>query len=159
MTTATQIRTAHDTIILERTYDASPARVFAAWESVEARLRWSVPLETAGAAYDKSAFNVGGHEHQHFRPEGSPFMLSNDALYLDIVKGRRIALAYTMAMDGKPTSHSLAVTEFFPDGAEGCRLVFTEQGAYYGGEDDVTNRRIGTEDLLGKLADELSSHA
>ncbi len=34
------------------------------------------------------------------------------------------------AMDGKPMSHSLAVTEFFPVGAGSCRLVFTEQGAY-----------------------------
>lgn len=64
-----------------------------------------------------------------------------------------------MAMDGKPISHSLAVTEFFPDAAGGCRLVFTERGAYYGGEEDVRNRKLGTEGLLGRLEDELKAHA
>lgn len=31
----------HATIIVERTYDAPPERVFAAWSSVEALLRWN----------------------------------------------------------------------------------------------------------------------
>ena len=60
MTAAAQIKMLHDTITMERTYNASPARVFAAWESVEARLRWSVPFPEAGAAYDQAEFKVGG---------------------------------------------------------------------------------------------------
>lgn len=63
-----------------------------------------------------------------------------------------------MGMDGKPMSHSLAVTELFADGVGGCRLVYTEQGVYYGGAEDVTNRKGGCAELFGKLEDELNSH-
>ena len=30
----------HATFVIERTYDASPARVFAAWSEAEAKARW-----------------------------------------------------------------------------------------------------------------------
>jgi uncharacterized protein YndB with AHSA1/START domain len=86
-------------------------------------------------------------------------MFSNDTWYLEIATGRRISVAYSMGMDRAPFSHSLAVTEFFPDGDGGCRLVYTEQGAYYGGEDDVKNRKTGCAELFDKLAGELAAHA
>ena len=35
----------HSTIVIERNYDASPARVFAAWSTKEALLRWASPGE------------------------------------------------------------------------------------------------------------------
>ena len=35
----------HSTIVIERTYDASPSRVFAAWSDPEALLRWGSPGE------------------------------------------------------------------------------------------------------------------
>ena len=90
---------------------------------------------------------------------GHPSVFSNDTWHLEITAGQRIVLAYTMGMDGAPMSHSVTVTEFFPDRPNGCRLVFTEQGAYYDGSDDVKNRRGGFEDLLGKLEAELATHA
>jgi hypothetical protein len=41
----------------------------------------------------------------------------------------------------------------------GPRLVYTEQGAYYGDENDVKNRRAGCDELFGKLEAELRDHA
>ncbi|RWM73933.1 MAG: hypothetical protein E5X83_04150 [Mesorhizobium sp.] len=35
----------HSTIVLERSYDASPARVFAAWSDPAALQRWGSPGE------------------------------------------------------------------------------------------------------------------
>jgi|SRR5690349_9510296 uncharacterized protein YndB with AHSA1/START domain len=159
MTADTIVKPHFGAFTIERSYKHKPERVFRAFEDPEAHYRWFVSGEGWEIRDYTHDFKVGGHEHGRFRPAGAPFMLSNDTWFLDIVKARRIAVAYTMAMDGKPMSHSLAVTEFFPDGAGGCRLVFTEQGAYYGGEADVENRRLGTEGLLGKLAEELVSHA
>jgi hypothetical protein len=63
-----------------------------------------------------------------------------------------------MSADGKPFSHSLATIELAPDGKGGCRLTYTEQGAYSGGEQDVANRKAGCEELFGKLAVELDTH-
>ena len=50
----------HATIIVERTYDAPPERVFAAWSSVEALLRWNAMGDGWHAAYDHFDFRVGG---------------------------------------------------------------------------------------------------
>jgi uncharacterized protein YndB with AHSA1/START domain len=36
---------AHATIVMERTYAASPKRVFDAWANIEARKRWSAPAD------------------------------------------------------------------------------------------------------------------
>lgn len=159
MTAAPSARPHFGSFTIERTYNHRPERVFRAFEDPEAHYRWFVSGEGWEIRDYTHDFRIGGHEHGHFRPEGAPFMLSNDTWFLDIIKGQRIAVAYTMAMDDEPMSHSLAVTEFFPHGDGGCRLVFTEQGAYYGGAEDIDNRRLGTEGLLGKLADELAAHA
>jgi uncharacterized protein YndB with AHSA1/START domain len=71
------------------------------------------------------------------------------------VKGRRIVSAYTMSAEGKPFSHSLATIELAPDGKGGCRLTYTEQGAYTGSAEDVKNRKAGCEELYNKLGAEL----
>jgi uncharacterized protein YndB with AHSA1/START domain len=34
---------AHDTLVIDRTFDADAMRVFAAWASPEARQQWAVP--------------------------------------------------------------------------------------------------------------------
>ena len=144
---------------IERKLKHSAARVFRAFEDPEAHYRWFVSGEGWEIACYTHDFRVCGYEHGNFRPIGHPAMFSNDTWYLEITKGQRIAVAYTMGVDGKPISHSLAVTEFFPDGLNGCRLVYTEQGAYYGGEEDITNRKGGCAELFGKLEYELNSHS
>ena len=56
-----------------------------------------------------------------------------------------------------PIGNRSSESAFFADGAGGCRLVYTEQGAYYGDEQDVKNRKLGCEELFGKLEAELSA--
>ena len=41
---------AHATIVMERTYNAAPARVFQAWGDVEARKRWAAPADNGGSS-------------------------------------------------------------------------------------------------------------
>lgn len=159
MTTETLAKPHFGSFSIERKYKHKPERVFRAFEDPEAHYRWFVSGE--GWEIDKYThdFRVGGHEGGTFRPTGAPFTVGNDTWYLEILKAERIALAYTMTMDGKPISHSLSTIEFFPDGVNGCRLVYTEQGAYFGGPDDIKNRKAGSEELLGKLEIELRTHA
>ena len=73
------------------------------------------------------------------------------------MRGQRIVSAYTMSADGQAFSHSLATIQLESDGKGGCRLTYTEQGAYTG-EEDVRNRKGGCEELLDKLAVELDAH-
>jgi uncharacterized protein YndB with AHSA1/START domain len=159
MTAETLTRPHFGTFTIERKYRHKPERVFRAFEDPEAYYRWFVAGEGWEISSWTHSFEVGGHAHGTFRPTGHPSTFANDTWHLEITRGQRIVDAYTMAMDGKPMSHSLAVIELFPDGAGGCRLVYTEQGAYYGGEDDVRNRKLGCEGLFGKLDDELRTHS
>ena len=159
MTTDTLIKPHFGTFTIERKYAHKPDRVFRAFEDADAYYRWFVSGEGWEIAEWAHSFEAGGHAHGRFRPIGHPSMFSNDTWHLEILKAQRIVFAYTMAMDAKPISHSLAVIELLPDGAGGCRLVYTEQGAYYGGQEDVRNRKLGCEELFDKLENELRMHA
>ena len=59
-----------------------------------------------------------------------------------------------MTVAGRRISASLASTEFKPEGS-GTRLVFTEQGAYLDGQDQIPQREEGTRELFEALAREL----
>jgi uncharacterized protein YndB with AHSA1/START domain len=159
MTATTMTKPHFGTFTIERKYRHSPTRVFGAFADAEAHYRWFVSGEGWEIDHWKREFRIGGRDHGEFRPTGARFTIGNETWHLEIAKGARIVDAYTMTMDGNPISHSLATIELFPDGAGGCRLVYTEQGAYYGGEEEVRNRKAGCEQLFGKLEDELKAHA
>jgi len=143
----------HATFSIERTYDASPAQVFAAWATPEAKRRWfGGPDEWQRGKYELD-FRVGGRERASGGPEGGPVHIY-DAIYQDIVPDERIILAYDMHLDDRRISVSLLTIEFKPEG-KGTRLVLTEQGAFLDGFDDPAGRERGTRDLLDALGAEL----
>lgn len=138
----------HDTIVLERTYNASPARVFAAWADPSARERWDVPGDGWELAEFESDFRVGGREFSRFGPKGDPRYWS-EGRYLDIVQDRRIVSAGTMHNDQTRTSITVATVELLPDG-HGTRLILTDQSAFIGGEDPAA-REQGHGTVLANL--------
>ena len=146
----------HDTITIERGYDATPARVFAAWADPAARQRWFVEEDGWESEY-RQDFRVGGRESGWFRQPGGE-VYSNESLFQDIVPDRRIVFAYTMARGKAPISASLTTVELLPAGG-GTRLVFTEQIALLDGGDNAADREQGWRGLLDKLAAELQRPA
>ena len=147
----------HATFVIERDYDAAPARVFAAFADPAAKRRWFAEGEGWEIDSFDVDFRVGGYERSRFRYQGGP-LIRNDTVYQDIVPDRRIIIAYTMVVGETPISASLATVELAPSGA-GTRLKFTEQGAYLDGHDDVAGREHGTRGLLDKLDEELLTPA
>lgn len=147
----------HATFTLERTYDAPPARAFAAWSKAEAKARWFVGPDSWERADYQLDFKVGGRERLSGGPAGGPIH-HYDAIYQDIVPNERIIYGYDMHLDDKRISVSLATVEFKPAG-NGTRLIFTEQGAFLDGFDDPTLRERGTIDLLDNLGKELRRQA
>jgi uncharacterized protein YndB with AHSA1/START domain len=144
----------HATFVIERTYDASPARVFAAWANPAVKSRWFAgPEDWESGAYELD-FRVGGRERAGGGPPGGP-VHTYDARYQDIVPNERIIISYDMHLDDKRISVSLATVELKPKGG-GTRLVFTEQGAFLDGFDDPGLREKGTRDLLDALGAELA---
>jgi uncharacterized protein YndB with AHSA1/START domain len=142
----------HATFVVERTYDASPDRVFAAWSDPEAKGRWFDGTE-GEFEFD---FRVGGRERRRGTlPDGRAYTFQ--ALYQDIVRARRIVFTYDMLVDETRISVSLATVQFRAERA-GTRLVFTEQGAFLDGHEPPERREQGMGSLLDALAAELRSN-
>ena len=140
----------HGTFILEREFAFPPARVFAARAVREAKDRWFggpsgqwKPLER------HMEFRVGGSERARGRWT-SGRVSDFQAQYHDVVQDRRIVYSYSMHIDEKKISVSLATIEFESAG-KGTKLVLTEQGAFLDGYDDAGSRERGTGGLLDAL--------
>lgn len=134
----------HATFSLERTYDAPPSRVFAAWADPEAKAQWFGGLQFS------LDFRVGGEETN----TGGPFRYH--ATYRDIVDNERIAYTTDMYRDGRLMSISLATIEFAAEG-DGTRLTLTEHGAFLDGLETAAEREHGTGLLLDKLGEALTA--
>jgi uncharacterized protein YndB with AHSA1/START domain len=63
--------TEHATFTIERTYDAAPERVFAAWADPAAKARWFGGPGDGDTEYELD-FRVGGRELNRGGPPGGP---------------------------------------------------------------------------------------
>ena len=146
----------HDTFVIERTYPASPSRVFAAFASKEAKDAWGDTGDTGEAEpavgpveFD---FRVSGHERFGFVYQGVNY--TYDASYYDIVPDQRLVYSYEMYADGARISVSVATIEFGKTD-DGTTLTWTEQGVFldgFDGPDASSLRQGGTEAMLEGLA-------
>ena len=137
----------HDIFVVERTYPATPARVFAAWADPNIKAHWFPKA-------DEFDFRVGGHEFNRTPHQGAVFTF--DACYLDIIPGERIVYSYIMDRDQTRISASLTTVEFKPAGKK-TRLTYTEQGVYLDGEDKPQFRLEGMNQLLDNLGKTLQA--
>jgi uncharacterized protein YndB with AHSA1/START domain len=142
----------HGTIRLERSYRASPHRVFAAWAEPKARAKWDVPGRwvIAEQTFD---FREGGRELKRFGPKDDPH-LAADTLYLDIVPPRRIVFSYSMKSRGMAISVSLTTIEIAAED-KGTQLLLTEQIVFLDGQDNAANREEGLASMLDKIGETL----
>jgi uncharacterized protein YndB with AHSA1/START domain len=145
----------HDTFTIERTYPATPSRVFAAFASEEAKNSWGDSDEVGppppGSEPSEFDFRVGGHERFTMVLDGRTFRY--DALYYDIVPDQRIVYSYEMYADDARISVSVATIEFAKSG-DGTALTVTEQGAYLDGFDGADAARLregGVTEMLDGL--------
>ncbi|NDL60031.1 SRPBCC family protein [Phytoactinopolyspora mesophila] len=144
----------HATFVVTRTYDASPARVFEAFADPEIKLRWFAAPDDVGLPEVEFDFRVGGREYRRGGPKEGP-MHTFEARYWEIIPEERIVYSYDMHLDDTRISVSLATVELRPQGS-GTMLVFTEQGAFLDGHDNVGGREQGTAELLDALGVELT---
>jgi uncharacterized protein YndB with AHSA1/START domain len=141
---------AHDTFVIERTYDLPVAQVFGAWADPVLKARWFAgSADALGAGYELD-FRVGGFEVNRGGPPGGPIYTYRSE-FRDIVAEQRIVFTYEMYADEHRISVSIATVQFRSDGAT-TQLVLTEQGVFLDGHDTVAQREEGTRSLLDSLA-------
>jgi uncharacterized protein YndB with AHSA1/START domain len=142
---------AHTTFVVERTFEAAPARVFAAFADPKAKARWSCHDTWRQTEFD---FRPGGREVNAGGEPGGP-VYAFDGRYQDIIPSERIVFAYDMHRDDVRISVSVATIEFAPQDG-GTRLVFTEHAVFLDGHESPALREQGAGHGLDNLADMLS---
>jgi uncharacterized protein YndB with AHSA1/START domain len=146
----TQSTVAHDTFVIERTYDVPVAQAFRAWADPVLKARWFAGSADALQADYELDFRVGGHElNRGGPPAGSVY--TYDSEFRDIVPDQRIVYTYEMFVDQDRMSVSVATVQFVSQGS-GTRLILTEQGVFLDGHDTSAQREEGTRALLDSLA-------
>jgi len=146
---------AHETFVVERTYDVPVARVFQAWADPLLKARWFAgSAEALGSGYELD-FRVGGREVNRGGPHGGP-VYTYESEFRDIIPEQRIVYTYEMFADEARISVSVATVLFSGQDAT-SRLVLTEQGVFLDGLDTVAQREEGTRSLLDSLAASVNS--
>jgi uncharacterized protein YndB with AHSA1/START domain len=145
----------HDTFVLERSYPASPERVFSYFSDAAKKRRWFGEADSHDVEAFELDFRVGGVERNRYRMnDRTPFpgaILANEGTFQEIAQGRRVVIATTMAMGDHRISSALITIEVSAQG-DGTKLVCTHQAAFYEGADGPQMRKGGWVKLFDKLA-------
>jgi len=146
---------AHETLLFERTYACAPAVLFAAFADPAARSRWGRPSPDAVIIFDAADFRVGGRDVSRCGSALDPRFLV-EAVYLDIVDGRRIVYAETVGEGSTHFSAGLYTVEITPSGARSA-LKLTVQLAAFTGPEAAEGVRAGFGAALDNLALEVAA--
>ncbi len=149
----------HSTFVVERSYAATPERVFLAFADPAIKRRWFAEGESHTVESYDLDFRDGGTEHYSSRfKEGTPIAgltLTNENSYQNIFPNRRLVFTSTMWLAEKCISISVGTVELLPKD-KGTDLILTFQSAFLEGADGPAMREAGWRTLLDKLAAELS---
>lgn len=143
---------AHATIVMERTYNAAPARVFAAWADVEARKRWSAPAENIRIAYEEADFREGGRDLSRCIEPGNDDYIAA-VTYIDIKRDQRIIFVEDIVHGKKRVSAALISVQLAPKGAA-THLLLTMQIASFDEANMEQGYQFGWSAALDNLAKE-----
>ena len=141
----------HATFVIERSYEAPLAAVWAAFADPDIKRQWF--QNPAFIEYDTADdFRVGGVASNSGRFGADGPLSEFRSTYTDIVDGERIVFTYDMWLDGSHASTSLT-TIIFEAAEAGTLLTFTEQGVHLDGihgpgPEAAAGREHGTRELL-----------
>lgn len=148
------VSTRHHTLTIVRTYPATAAAVFAAWQDPAALARWYMPGDTTWSCrIEQHEFRVGGRKLLHFGPRGAPPYFE-DCRYEDIVDERRLCYSMTVGTEGRRITTSMVSVVLRPMGRS-TEVTVTDQLVILDGGDTSADRERGWGETLDKLTAEL----
>ena len=137
-----------DSFTIERVYPNCRAHVWSAWSRPEKKAAWfgnrAVDLDFRPGGGERASFSNDMGEH------------TNDTRYFEIRDEELIVLAYSMAMNGRVHTVSLATVVFMDEGG-GTRLRYTEQMCVLPPSDGPDGRAHGWGALLDGLGNYLQA--
>lgn len=140
----------HNTIVIERKFNADVKSTFATWRETKALAKWYLPGDaTWSSQFHEHDFRVGGRKHLSFGPKGEePY--SEDCRYEDIIENERIVFTMTVLQRSKALSASLITAEFASVGSQ-TQITMTEQMAALDGLDSSDERTAGWHEVFDRL--------
>ncbi len=141
---------AQDMFTIERIYPNCREHVWSAWSTPRKKAAWF------GSSQHSMDFRVGGSERAAHRDTMGEHV--NETRYFEIVEGERIVMAYSMAVNGRVHTVSLATVRFADEGG-GTRVVYTEQMCIIPPSDGMAGRRHGWGALLDAVERLLAAEA
>lgn len=154
-TVTKQNQVKHSTIVVERSFKASPAKVFAAWADPVAYGRWAVPGgDDWVLAEFEHEFKVGGRNMSVFGPKGA-LRYRSVGHYLDIVPNERIVNAEAMH-DGDLRIAATLYTVELQEENGGTHLILTDQSASLDGKTHE-DRIAGWEEIFDRLEAQMNA--
>lgn len=147
---------AHETIVVERTYDAPPSHVFAAYADVRLRAAWSAPASDS-IVYDRAEFRVGGEDVFRCGPTND-LRFHGVSVYQDIVDNERFVFVESIRTGDQTLSVAIVTWELLPEG-DGTRLRSTTQMTAFAGPGMIAGAKSGTRATLEHLGQWLAKSA
>jgi uncharacterized protein YndB with AHSA1/START domain len=138
-----------ETFTLTRTYGKCRDHVWSAWADRDKKWRWFVGNGEKQPSGDyQFDFRVGGTEVNGFASDRGRH--ENRTVFFEIAEAERIVFAYSMALNGRVHSVSVATVSFQDEGG-GTRLDYAEQITLIGQSDGAEGRRHGWGALLDRI--------
>jgi uncharacterized protein YndB with AHSA1/START domain len=134
----------HGTFTLNRTWAASPARVFNAWADPKIKSQWFTgPIDEWFLMRRAIDFRPGGTEVLEGRFKKSGLVSLFEARFHVIEQDRRLVYDYDLHHGGNFHSVTLSSLLLEPEGRS-TRVSYTEQIVFLDGKDGTTSREHGT---------------
>jgi uncharacterized protein YndB with AHSA1/START domain len=140
-------------LVLIRTIDAPPEKVFRAWTDPEQMKQWFVPKPWTLSKVETDV-RPGGRSVIVMRsPEGQEF--PNLGVYLEVIPNRKIVFtdAYTEAWLPSEKPFFTGIITFEP---EGSKTKYTAIARHWNATDKEAHEKMGFHEGWGKCADQLN---